>query len=103
MMETLDFELALLPELVDGETERMIAQSYYWDDFEKIAPIYGLDLNAYALPEQSYETHVLERAKQTLNKAQYTTFKRVWCALDEDEQIALIDYALNHRRGGHGK
>ena len=30
MMETLDFELALLPELVDEETERMIGQSYHW-------------------------------------------------------------------------
>ena len=102
-METLDFELALLPQLVDEETERMIAQCYYWDDFEKIAPIYGLDLNVYALPEQPYETHVLERAKRTLKKAQYTAFKRVWCALEGADQIALIDYALNHRRGHHDK
>ena len=103
MMETLDFELALLPELVDEETERMIGQSYHWGDLVRIAPIYGLDLNAYALPEQPYETHVLERAKRTLKKAQYTAFKRVWCALDGADQIALIDYALNHRRDRHDK
>ena len=102
-METLDFELAQLPELLDDETKRMIAQYYYWEDFEKIASIYGLDLSAYVLPQQVYETHVLERAKRTLNKAQYTTFKRVWCALDKDEQIALIYYALNYKEGGHGK
>ena len=103
MMETLDFELALLPELVDEETERMIGQSYHWGDIVRIAPISGLDLNAYVLPKQPYETHVLERAERTLKKAQYTAFKRVWCALDDDEQIALIDYALNHRRGHHDK
>ena len=96
-MESLEIELAVLLELINEETEKLIGQYFHWQNLQVLAPIYGLNLGAYKLPESPYETHVLERAKCTFSKKCYKALKRTWCSTDALIQIALVNHALSYK------
>lgn len=98
-MAKLEFELALLPEIIDHETATLVSKAASYEEFCDIAPVYGIDLN---MPEFRYPNlhqHVIDLAKQKLSRRKSVAFRRVWSDLDATTQYNLLLYTImNDRR-----
>lgn len=94
MMAKLEFELALLPQIIGEDTERLVHKAAAHADFIRLAMVYKVDPSDAAFQRPDLHQHVIDLAKQKLSRRKSVAFRRVWSELDRSTQFNLLQYAL---------